>query len=579
MNKLKTLSLALALAGAALPLHAADMSKVVRTAFEAPETGFDPAKVSDTYSSAINENIFDPLITYDYNARPPKLIPNTIVAMPAVSADGKVYTFKIKPGIFFADDPAFKGKKRELTAEDYAYSLKRFADPKVNSPTGYLISSKLAGLEALAKAASKSGKLDYSADVPGIKVLDKYTLQLTLSDTNFNLAYVLAMPHFGAVAREVIEANASNTAAHPVGTGPYRLKEWKPGNKIVLEANPNYRKVVVNGKTVPLAGRVEVSIIEEDQPRWLSFSNKQLDVLDVTPVPQTALPDFLNIDPKNPTKVSMKPAFAKTGIKLERQRELEVTYAYFNMEDPVVGGYGKDKIALRRAIAMAFPRNETIANIRRGQAVPVNYLIPAGVAGHNANFKGAPDYNPAAANALLDKFGYKIGADGYRTLPDGKPLAIEKATSPSAINKQWDEYYQKAFDSLKIRFKLKTAKWNELNKASHEGKLQMWSLAWSADFPDGENFMQLLYGPNSGDGNAARFKNAEFDRLYAAALKLPHGAERNKLYDQMNKVAAAYQPWMYLDTRIRNYVAQPYVGNFKKHPVMTTTWRYLDLKK
>ena len=554
---------------------AADMNKVLRVAFNAPETGFDPAKVSDTYSSSITENIFDPLVTYDYSARPAKIIPNTVASLPTISADGKVYTFKIKPGIYFAPDAAFKGQKRELTAADYAYSIKRHLDPTINSPWSFLVDGKFVGGNELVKAANK-GALNYDTPVEGIKAVDKYTLQLSLTDTNFNFMQILAMPAFGAVAREAITAYASNTNAKPVGTGPYLLKEWRPGNKIILEANPNFRKMVMGGKTLPNVGRVEVSILEEEQPTWLAFVNKQLDI---SGIPQAALQEALNIDPKNPLKVSLKDKYAKMGIQLDRKKELEVTYQFFNMEDSVVGGYTNDKIALRRAIAMAFPRNETIITIRRGQAVPVNYIAPEGVAGHNPNFRAQVKFDPAAANALLDKFGYKIGADGFRTQPNGKPLSIEQATGSSAIDKQWNEYWQKAFDSLKIKLTFKQGKWNEHNKANRQGKLQMWGLAWGADYPDGENFMQLLYGKNAGDSNSAKFKSAQYDKLFEQSLLLPAGAARNKLYDEMNKIAVAQQPWILGDTRVRTSLTHSYVKNFKLHPLLNTTWRYIDLQK
>lgn len=571
----KHILLATLAALAAGHVAAADMNKVLRVAFNVPETGFDPAKVSDSYSAAILENVFDPLVTYDYDARPAKVVPNTIAAMPTVSGDGKVYTFKLKPGIYFAADPVFKGQKRELTAADYVYAIKRHLDPTINSPWSFLVDGRFVGAEALVKAAGK-GALNYDTPVEGIKALDKYTLQLTLTEGNFNFLQILAMPAFGAVAREAIEAYASNTNAKPVGTGPYLLKEWKPGNKIVLEANPGFRKESYKGKPVPNVGRVEVSIIEEEQPLWLAFVNKQLDV---SGIPQAALQEALLIDPKNPLNVKLQDKYAKQGMQLQRKKELEITYQFFNMQDSVVGGDAKEKIALRRAIAMAFPRSETIAAIRRGQAVPVNYVIPEGVAGHNPAFKGSVKYDPAAANALLDRFGYKVGADGLRTLPDGKPLSIEMATGTSGIDKQWNEYWQKAFDSLKIKLTFKYGKWNELNKANRQGKLQMWGLAWSADYPDGENFMQLLYGKNAGDANSANFKNAEFDRLFEASLKLPDGAERNKLYDAMNKIVVAQQPWIFGDTRIRSSLAHSYVKNFKLHPLLNTTWRYLDLQK
>jgi ABC-type transport system substrate-binding protein len=571
---------------------AADMNKVLHVAFDVEETGFDPAKVSDMYSNRICENIFDSLVTYDYLARPAKLIPNTIEAMPAISKDGKVYTMKIKPGIFFAEDPAFGGKKRELVAADYVYSIKRHLDPSINSPWSFLVDGKFVGMSDLVKKAGQ-GALDYNAPVEGIKALDKYTLQLTLNDQNFNMMYALAMPAFGAVAREVIEANAANTNAHPVGTGPYLLKEWKPASKIVLEANPNYRKDVFNfaagkdsvdagivkamkGKAMPVVGRVEVSIILEEQPRWLAFAEKQLDF---TTIPQAALQEALVINPQNPMDAKLADKYAKQGIQVQRVKDLEVTYQFFNMQDAVVGGESKEKIALRRAIAMAFPRSETIAAIRRGQAVPMNYIVPEGVAGHNPNFKGAVKFDPASANALLDKFGYKIGPDGFRTLPNGKPLSIEQWTGSSAIDKQWNEYWQKAFDSLKIKLTFKVAKWSETNKANRQGQVQMWGLAWGADYPDGENFMQLLYGPNAGDANSAHFKNAEYDKLYEAALKLPDGPERNKLYDQMNKIVVGLQPWIFGDTRVRNWVSQSYVKGFKPHPILSAPYRYVDVQK
>ena len=167
-------------AGLFASAQAADMTKTLRVSFLAPETGFDPAKMSDIYSLGVIENIFDNLLRYDYLARPLKLKPGTAQALPEISADGKVFTFKIRPGIYFADDPAFKGKKRELTAADYAYSIKRFADPKVSSPNATSYTDYVLGLAEAGSAASKKGRFDYDKPIEGIKALDRYTLQLTL---------------------------------------------------------------------------------------------------------------------------------------------------------------------------------------------------------------------------------------------------------------------------------------------------------------------------------------------------------------------------------------------------------------
>ncbi|WP_428243057.1 ABC transporter substrate-binding protein [Gynuella sp.] len=587
----KAILFSAALASSSL-LYAADMNKTLRLSFVAGATGFDPAKVSDNYSNSINENIYDTLLTYDYLARPIKIIPNVVEDMPKISNGGKTYTFKIKPGIYFADDPAFKGQKRELVAADFVYSLKRLLDKTINSPQSYLVDGRFVGLDELVKQAGQ-GPLNYDTEVEGIKALDKYTLQLNLTDVNYNFATILAMPAFSAVAREVVEAYADNTNAHPVGTGPYMLKEWKPGSKITLTANPRFRKEIFNfkadksdptsvavakdmhGKVIPQTGNIEVSIIQEEQPNWLAFLNKQLDIVGI---PQPALREALIINPENPLDVKLAPKYVEMGIQMQRKRLLEITFYFFNMNDPIVGGYSADKIALRRAIAMAFPRQETIARIRRGQAVPVEYAIPEGVAGHNPKARDGAKYDPAKANALLDAVGYKIGADGYRTLPDGSPLSVEMGTGTAAIDREWNEYWQQAFDSLHLKLTFKTGKWSELSKANREGKLQMWGLAWGADYPDGENFMQMFYGPNGGDSNFAFFDLAKFNEYYEQALKLPDGKKRQSLYDKMDKLLAQYQPYIFSDTRVRSIVTQSYVHGYKIHPILNG-WRYIELKK
>lgn len=589
--------------------HTADNSKILRIAFSAPETGFDPAKISDTYSASVTENIFDPLLTYDYLARPVKLIPNTIKALPTVSRDGKTYLFQIKPGIYFAPDPAFQTKKRELTANDYVYSFKRLLDPSVGSPSSYLVTDKFVGVDEFIRQAGR-GKWDYDRPIPGIKALDRYTLQLTLSKPTPDLLFFLAMPQLGAVAREVIEAYANNTNAHPVGTGPYRLHEWKPGNRIVLERNPNFRHIVfhypsdytsqvvkkqaeamanrnissnglddeiavaMNGKTMPPIDRIEISVIEEEQPAWLAFKSGQLDLVTI---PETVIGQVLTTDPTFPGHVILKPDIARLGIRLFRRLDSEITFHVFNMRDPIVGGYAKEKIALRRAIAMAFPTDRTIAEIRRGQAIKMQYLIPNGVAGYNPYFHGATPYNPALANALLDQFGYRIAEEGWRVLPDGKPFVVHYLTGPTAMDKQWNEYWQKTFDTLKIRLNFQVVKWNEQIKLLRECQYGLAGSAWIADYPDGDNFMQLLYGKNIADSNVACYQSAAYDALYEKTQYMSDSPQRDHLYDIMNKIVIADTPWIFGDTRIRNRLTQRYIKGFKPHPVLQTEWRYLDI--
>ncbi|MBL0125835.1 MAG: hypothetical protein IPP88_25335 [Betaproteobacteria bacterium] len=268
--------------------------KTIRFAFLVAETTFDPVTVSDLYSNTINEAIFDPLLTYDFLARPVKLVPNTAAALPEITDEGKIYTFKIKPGIYFADDAAFGGTKRELTAHDYAYTLKRLFDPKNRSPWLWYVEGKIIGGDEAAAAAKKSGKFDYDQPIAGIETPDKYTLRLRLKDTDYNFIYIFATPQSAAMAREVVEKYLPDAGSHPVGTGPFRIAEWKRSHKIVLEANPGFREVFyraepgadtimqaaharMNGKKLPQVQRIEVTIVEESQPRWLAFLNGETD--------------------------------------------------------------------------------------------------------------------------------------------------------------------------------------------------------------------------------------------------------------------------------------------------------------
>jgi ABC-type transport system substrate-binding protein len=226
------------------PGRAVQPQKVLRYAFPVAETGFDPAQISDLYSRTVAANIFEAPLTYDYLARPARVKPQTAEALPDVSDDGKRFVFRIKPGILFADDPAFKGARRELTAADYVYSVKRHYDPKFKSPNLFqLENAGIVGLSELRrKAIADKTPFPYDTEVEGLRSLDRYSFEVKLAKPAPRFYYAFADGAvMGAVAREVIEAYPDKTMEHPVGTGPFRLAQWKRSAKIVLERNPNYR--------------------------------------------------------------------------------------------------------------------------------------------------------------------------------------------------------------------------------------------------------------------------------------------------------------------------------------------------
>jgi ABC-type transport system substrate-binding protein len=576
-------ALALLIAASAF---AADPAKVLRIAFPVAETGFDPVRVSDLYSNTVNEAIFERLLTYDYLARPAKLVPMTAEAMPEVSDGGRTYVLHLKRGIYFTPDPAFKGQRRELVAEDYVYSFKRFADPKNRSPWAFMIEGHIEGLDEQIEAAKKTGTFDYRATIPGMVALDKYTLRFRLKEVDYLFPYTLAHVPYGAVAREVVEAYGDDVQAHPVGTGPYVLKEWRRGARIVLEANPDYRKTswefqptgdpwdkgvvaAMKGKTIPEIGRVEISIIEEDQSRWLAFSRKELDWLGL---PATFRQEVFDADNK------LKPQWSDQGVTIFKAIDPDISYTFFNFRDPIVGGFSKEKIALRRAIIMGYDLAEEIRVVRKHQAVQAQMPIPYGVVGFSPTYRSINQYDPVLANKLLDHFGYKRGPGGYRTLPDGKPLVLRQATGTSAIDREFNELWKKSMDAIGVRMEFQPGKFSDQLKASKACQLMMWAAAWTADYPDGENFMQLLYGPNTGQSNNGCYESKAFDAMYGKARALPADSpERNRLFLDMSRQMEVDGAWSLHVSRERNQMIRPWVKGYKKHPILNAEFIYMDL--
>lgn len=567
--------------------HAADASKVLRYAFNVGESSFDPVAYQDTSSGMVVDQILDPMLRYDYLARPVKLVPNTLEALPEVSADGMTYTFRLRKGIYFAPDPAFGGKRRELVAADYRYSILRFFDPKLKSPNLYLIEDKIVGLDEAGQRALTTGKpFDYDADYPGLRVPERHTLRIRLKRPDYTLLPNLATQYFGAVAREVAERYGEDIGAHPVGTGPYRLKEWVRGHRIVLEANPEFREMTldathaepgdealvrdIGGRRLPLIGRIELAVIEENQPRWLAFLNGEHDVIQYLPN------EFVHlVAPQG----EVAPWLAARGVRMHREAQPRTAYTYFNLEHPMVGGYEPWQVALRRAITLAYDEPTEIAVLRKGQAIAAQGPIPPGVEGYDPAFRSPTvEHSPARARALLDMFGYlDRDGDGYRERPDGTPLELVLASRTDQESRQYDELWRRSMEAVGIRIRFKKGRFPDFVKESNLGTLQMWTLSWSAGTPSGDFWMGLFYGPNTGKSNDARMKLPAFDALYERSRVMPDSPERTRLYQEMTRLLLAYAPWVFHAHLVSTHLTQPWVKGYKKHPFQQANWRYLDI--
>ena len=581
------LSITMALASPNPKANPADPDKVFKVAFPVPETGFDPVRVNDLYSNTITGVIFQTLLTYDWMAMPTRLVPNAAESMPQVSADQTTFTFKVKKGLYFTPDEAFKGQRRELTAQDFVYTLLRHADPKNRSPQVSDLDDKIFGFAESRKKALASGRFDYDQKHPGMYATDRYTLVIQLIQPDRNFLTLLTSPYSGGMAREVVEKYGfEGIMANPVGTGPYILEKWVRGSKIILRANPEFPGFIwdfqapnnpieirianqMQGRKMPQIGRVEVSIIEEPQSMWLAFSGKEIDAVAVPP-------SFIEkaLTPNN----DLLQTWVAQGVNMYRSIEPDIRYQFFNMRDPVIGGYTPEKIALRRAIIMGFDVDEEIRVIRKGQAVKAQQMVSPVVAGHDPNYKSLVKFSPLSANALLDQFAYKRDAKGYRNMPDGKPLVFTIYSSTSSVDRERDELWKKSMDRLGIRLKVKKDKFPEMLKQGKQCAIPSWSLGWTRS-SEAEFVMKLLYSKTIGQNNYACFESAEYDAYFEQLKRLPDGPERTRVLHNMYRLMEVNGVLGLSSTGIATRLSHQRVEGFRKHPLILGDWIYYDIQK
>jgi ABC-type transport system substrate-binding protein len=568
---------------------AAGPLKTLHVAFPVAENGFDPARIYDAYSNSVTISIFESLYAYDYLAIPVQVRPLTAEAMPQHSDDFRTWTIRIRPGIFFTPDAAFKGRPRELVAADYVYSFKRFADPAVNSASWTDFEElRVLGLAELRKASIDGRKpFDYDTPIEGLRALDRYTLQLRVEASRPRLVYRLIGGLRGAVAREVVEAYDDKIMEHPVGTGPFMLGQWRRSSLIVLDRNPGYREVLydaqpaaddaagqaiaarLRGRRLPLVDRVEISVIEESQPRWLTFLRGEIDAIEVPS-------DFISLAVPG-RKIA--PYLARRGIEANIVVSHAVSFHYFNMEDPIVGGYTPDKVALRRAIGLAMNIQRSIELARGGQGIVAQSAVAAHLQGFDPAFHSENgEYDPVRARALLDTYGYvDRDGDGWRELPDGRPLVLVMASDPAQISRQYNELLARDMEAIGLRIQFQIAPWQEIAKAARAGKTMMWQLGTYVLTPDALDSLGRFYSPAAGSNNLSRFKLQEMDDLYVRLATLPDGEERNALFDRAKRLVIAYMPEKTTVHRVFSYLNHPWLIGYRIKPFIPGWYQLVDI--
>jgi ABC-type transport system substrate-binding protein len=587
-------SLALAAAfSLVLPASAQEAApqKVLRYAFRTAETSFDPTQINDIYSRTVTAHIFEALYTYDHLARPSAFKPLTTEALPEVSDNHRTWTMRVKPGIHFADDPAFKGAKRELVAEDYVFAIKRFADPALKSPVwSYVDGFKLLGLaEERQRAIAGKQPFDYDAPVEGLRALDRYTVQIRLAEPRPRfIEFLAASDLFGGVAREVARAYGDKLAEHPVGTGPFRLVQWRRASFIALERNPGYRErfydaepapddaegqailARLKGRRLPMIDRVELSIIEENQPRWLAFLNGQHNFIEQVPAEYSSL-----AMPQG----KLAPNLAKQGVQGWRRVRSDLYATFFNLDDPVVGGYTPERVALRRAISLGLDVEREIRLVHKGQGILAQAPVIPHTHSYDPAFKSEmSEYSPAKAAALLDLYGYvDQDGDGWRDQPGGAPLVLQWSIETDQRARQISEQYQRDMSALKIKVRFKQGKWPELLKAARAGSFQIWHVGGVSASPDSQGALQRFDGKQVGGQNMARFRRPEFDEVYRRLSELPDGPEREALFVEAKRLAVAWMPYRIRFHTLVTDLARQDLHGFRRPAFWLDWWQYADV--
>ncbi len=530
----------------------------------------DPAFADDVSTAGQVALTYEGLLQYHYLKRPYVVTPNLAESLPEVSNEGRTLIFHLKKGILFQDSPAFEetdGRGRELIAEDVVYSLKRIADPLLKSPGWWLLDGRVEGLNQWRAQVLTDGKADYSKEISGLKVLDRYTIRIQLSRSHRQFLYAFATPYFSVVAKEAVVFFGEDFFKHPVGTGPFELKKWSAGSRLVWERNPTFRRELFPsegsaedrskglledaGQPLPLVDQVEVEIYREAKGKWANFLDHRLDWVEV---PKENYSEAITSGKELVGELTEK------GIKLSKTPRFDIVFEAFNLADPV---FGKNR-ALRQALSLAYP-SELLADLfYSGRAIPAQSPVPPGMPGFLPSYKNPyRQFNVTKAKALLAKAGF----------PEGKGLApIKYATLDSAPDLEKAKLIAESFKELGVKLEVQGYSPEEFDSAIRRGEAQLWSGAWVADYPDAENFFQLFYGKNVSTGsNQARYQNPEFDALYEKITQGPlasvgvEGAKSERFYAQLTSLLATDCPWLFGVHRVGYFLTHSRLRNFKPH--------------
>ncbi len=542
--------------------HASPRANELNLFIQERPSSFDPADAVDNYTIAEVSKVYESLYEFHPFRRPYEIVPNLAEAMPEQKRGGNSFVIRLRKGVHFHYDLHFPGGKgREITASDVVYSLARLADPRRNHKGYWVIENKIMGLEKWRAQVKNTVKLEAYPPISGLRALDNYTLEIDANTDAASLVNALAMIPTAIVSREMVKHYGDDFSTHPRGTGAFLLAAYAPTGDIVYSKNKNFRdkkfpsnESVDSGKPLPLVDRIVVRVLSESQPLLQNFFRGKGDLLTL---PSDLISDVVQGQ-------TLKAEHLKKGFKLSVDPMIDVNFFGFNHEKKIF----RDR-RVREAISIAYNREEANRLFFGGSARSAQSIIPPGLAGHEEGYQ-----NPAT-KFDLGKSKELLRAAGF---PEGKGISeLTLLLSGGGSTRLIGEHFSRCLAALGIRVRVELLPWGEFLRRINKGESDFFFMAWSADYPDAGNFLQLLSCDRRGDVNRSRFCDQRFEKLYRSALALPLGPERSKIYQELNRLVGLELPWVFGFHRSQFNLIQPWVRNFQYMEFPTGQFPYLGI--
>lgn len=577
-----------------------------------------------------------PTITYlDKNGKKlPQDVPRSSIAF-------SIYELTVKPGIYYQFHPAFAKKKngsywyhnlsghreavnqladfkqvgtRELIAEDYIYEIKRLAQPGINSPIYELMKTKILGLQEfrnrLIQQSTYPSRLKSLREYPlaGAKTIDRYRYRIILNGHYPQFIYWLSMPFFAPIPWEAdvfydqpgMQAKNITFDWYPVGTGPYTLIENNPNRRMVLQKNllfhdeyfPREGFTTADieagflrnaGKKIPFIDQAIFSLEKESIPRWNKFLQGYYDLSTIS---SDSFDQAIRIDQAG--QPVLTPTLQKCGIRLRTTTTPTLIYIGFNMLDKVIGGKSERARKLRLAMSIAVDFDEYINLFLNGRGTPAQGPLPPGIFG---SLQGAAAINPfiyewsprgplrksiTIAKNLMREAGYPNGIDPKTNEP--LLLNYDALITSGPEEKMFLDWMRQQFAKIGIQLNIRGTEYNRFQEKIRVGHSQIYMWAWAADYPDPENFLFLLYGPNSkvksGGENTANYQNQRYDDLFDQMKGLPNNRDRLQIIQQMLMIARHDAPWIWGVNPKEFVLSHTWNAPFKSNVVSYNTLKY-----